>query len=65
MTFLAEVAPERERFRRRLAAEHAHDGTLLGDLLEEVRGAARELGLAGTSLGAEEPLATLAGGGRG
>lgn len=65
VTFLAEVAPDREPFRRRLAAEHAHDGTLLGDLLEEVRGAARELGLGGTSLGAEEPLATLAGRGRG
>lgn len=65
VAFLAEVAPGREALRRRLAAEHAHDGTLLGDLLEEVRGAARELGLAGTSLGAEEPLATLAGGGRG
>jgi len=60
--FLAEVAPGREALGRRLVAQRAHDGTLLGDLLEEVREAAQEVGLAGASLGAEEPLATLVGG---
>jgi glycosyltransferase involved in cell wall biosynthesis len=43
--FLAGVAPGREAFTRRLADRRAHDGTRLGELLDEVRSAARELGI--------------------
>jgi glycosyltransferase involved in cell wall biosynthesis len=65
--FLAEVAPGREAFARRLAARRAHEGTRLGDLLDEVRSASRELGVGDLAAGLGEItdlLAPLAGGGR-
>jgi glycosyltransferase involved in cell wall biosynthesis len=64
LEFLAELVPQRERLRRRLAAARLHDGTLLGDLLAELREAGRELGLGDAIPGCEEPLATLVGGTR-
>jgi glycosyltransferase involved in cell wall biosynthesis len=65
--FLAEVAPGRDAFARRLAARRAHDGTRLGEFLDEVRSAGRELGVGEFAAGLEGIpglLAPLAGGGR-
>jgi hypothetical protein len=65
--FLAEVAPGRDAFARRLAARRAHDGTRLGEFLDEVRSAGRELGVGELAVGLEGIpglLAPLAGGGR-
>lgn len=64
LEFLEELAPQREPLRGRVTAGRAHDGTLLGDLLAEVREAGRELRLGGVIPGCEEPLATLVGGRR-
>jgi hypothetical protein len=62
--FLAEVAPGRPAFAARLAAARAHEGTRLGDFLEEVRSAARDLGIVGLGLDIPDLLAPLASGGR-
>jgi glycosyltransferase involved in cell wall biosynthesis len=57
--FLTELAPQREALSKRVTALRAHDGTLLGDLLDEVREAGRELGLGGAPSSCEELLAPL------
>jgi glycosyltransferase involved in cell wall biosynthesis len=62
--FLAKVAPGRAAFARRLAAQRSHDGTRLGEFLDEVRSAGRELGvgeLAPDIEGITDLLAPLAG----
>lgn len=64
LAFLAEVAPARQAFAARLATARAHEGTRLGDLLEEVRAAARELGLVELAPGIEGLLEPLAAGRR-
>jgi glycosyltransferase involved in cell wall biosynthesis len=64
--FLDAVAPGREAFAQRLAVRRSHDGTRLGEFLDEVRSASRELGvedLAPDIDGITGLLAPLAGGG--
>jgi glycosyltransferase involved in cell wall biosynthesis len=64
VAFLAEVAPARPAFAARLAAARAHEGTRLGDFLEEVRSAARDLGILELGADVAELIAPLAGGAR-
>ncbi len=64
VAFLAEVAPGRPDFAARLAASRAHEGTRLGDFLEDVRFAARDLGLQELGADVAELLAPLAGAAR-
>jgi hypothetical protein len=61
VAFLAEVAPGRPAFAARLAAARAHEGTRLGDFLEDVRSAARDLGVFELGPDIAELLAPLAG----
>ncbi|HSB62022.1 MAG TPA: hypothetical protein VLI67_09900 [Vicinamibacteria bacterium] len=62
LAFLGAVGAGRDEARRRIAADRAEEGTLLGYALEEVRRGARDLGLAGAHLGLEPLLAGLLGG---
>jgi glycosyltransferase involved in cell wall biosynthesis len=64
VAFLAEVAPGRPAFAARLAAARAHEGTRLGDFLEDVRSAARDLGILELGSDVAGLLAPLAGGAR-
>jgi glycosyltransferase involved in cell wall biosynthesis len=59
--FLDEVLGHKPQLIRALAADRAPEGTLVGYLMEEVRGAARELGLHGVQLGLEPLLGELTG----
>ena len=61
VAFLAEVAPGRPAFAARLAATRAHEGTRLGDFLEDVRSAARDLGILELGSDVAELLAPLSG----
>ncbi len=63
VTFLETVAATREEALRALAEDRAPGG-LLGYFVEEVRGGARDLGIADLRLGLEGLLAPLAGGSR-
>jgi glycosyltransferase involved in cell wall biosynthesis len=64
VAFLAEVAPGRAAFTARLAAARANEGTRLGDFLEDVRSAARDLGILELGSDVAGLLAPLAGGAR-
>ncbi len=64
VAFLAEVAPGRPAFAARWAAMRAHEGTRLGELMEEVHAAARDLGLVELGWGIDDLLEPLARGGR-
>lgn len=64
MDFLQELLPQKEALLGALVAERAAEGTLLGDFLEEVRRAARDLGLSAVPAGVQPPLRELAGGPR-
>jgi glycosyltransferase involved in cell wall biosynthesis len=59
--FLEGVAARKAALLATLAADRAEEGSLLGYLLEEVRGGARDLGLPGVPLGLEPLLRSLAG----
>ena len=60
-SFLREVLLSRDGAERAIAAARAHEGTLLGDAVEEVGRAARDLGLGGVGLGLEPLLAEILG----
>jgi glycosyltransferase involved in cell wall biosynthesis len=57
--FLVEVHRHREGRRRQIDADRAHEGSLTAYFLEEVRHAARDLGLGGRELGLEPLLGPL------
>jgi glycosyltransferase involved in cell wall biosynthesis len=60
-TFLEEVASRKEPLRAEILADRAEGSSLLGFLIEEVRGGARDLGLSRVPLGLRDLLAELAG----
>ncbi len=64
VAFLGEVLGRKPQLLGALAADRAPEGTLLGYLMEEVRGAARDLGLPGAQLGLEGLLEELSRGRR-
>jgi glycosyltransferase involved in cell wall biosynthesis len=64
LAFLAEVLPGKERTLREMAAARPREGSLLAYALEEVRWAARGLGLAGAPAGVGAALQDLLGGAR-
>ena len=64
VAFLGEVEAGKARPLAAIEADRADEGGLLGYLMEEVRWGARDLGLAGVSIGLDELLAPLVGRGR-
>jgi glycosyltransferase involved in cell wall biosynthesis len=64
VSFLAEVHAGKAARLAALRADAAPEGSMLDDLLEEVRWAARDLGLSGVHLGLEEILGSLCRNGR-
>jgi glycosyltransferase involved in cell wall biosynthesis len=59
VAFLGEVATGKQARLSAIRRDSAPEGSLLADLLEEVRWAARDLGLSGVHLGLEEVLGGL------